>query len=665
MAASAETTEDPGYLVGRGVADVTGEPAGVGMMGYGKADQRTAGLHTRLRSRAFVFVHGDKRLLFVVCDLPMFFESVHRAVLNALAEQYDGLYVEENVILTATHTHCGPGGYSHHLLYNGTTGGFRRKTFEALVSGILDAVERAHADVAPATLTLAHGELHDASANRSKVSFDRNPESDRSFFPRAVDPQTTILGMHRGDRPVGVINWFATHNTSMTNQNRLISSDNKGYAGYLWERVVHGADYLSDDGLDFVSAFAQTNAGDMSPNLNLQPGSGPTDNQFENARIIGTRQYEAAAKLFAEAETQVVGGLDARFTYIRLSAIDVGPEFTGDGKTHRTGRPAPGAAAFAGAWADGVGFPTFREGRNRLWDAVAKHFWYRVSPRLKDSQSPKAVMVSPAGLNEKLAIVAEQIPVQLLRIGQLYLISIPGEVTITAGLRLRRTVAGIVGAELRNVLVAGYSNGYIHYVTTPEEYDAQQYEGGSTLFGRWELPALQQVFAGLATAMRDGTPVPLGTLPPDYSARHARAPKRAKADAPGNGTAFGDLLRPPRASYRPGEQVSVELVGANPNNNLHHGSTYLEVQREAGSKWQTIADDGDWSTKFHWRASRRGVSTIKITWDIPEDVPTGRYRIVYHGDRATASGSVHAFDSATPAFDVVAPFGGRHESHSV
>lgn len=40
--------------VGRGIADITGEAADCGMLGYGKSDQRTAGIHQRLRSRAFV-----------------------------------------------------------------------------------------------------------------------------------------------------------------------------------------------------------------------------------------------------------------------------------------------------------------------------------------------------------------------------------------------------------------------------------------------------------------------------------------------------------------------------------------------------------------------------------------------------------------------------------
>ena len=47
------------------------------------------------------------------------------------------------------------------------------------------------------------------------------------------------------------------------------------------------------------------------------------------------------------------------------------------------------------------------------------------------------------------------------------------------------------------MLCVGYSNAYFHYVTTPEEYDEQRYEGGSTLFGRWQLPALMQTAASL------------------------------------------------------------------------------------------------------------------------------------------------------------------------
>ncbi|PQM44609.1 Neutral ceramidase [Mycobacterium talmoniae] len=300
------TTE---YRVGRGIADITGEPAECGMLGYGVRTQQTTGLHTRLRARAFVIAATEMRVLLVVCELPLMLDSVHREVLRRLATTYGELYTLDNVMLTATHTHCGPGGYADHWLYNSNTGGFRPQTFGAIVDGILEAVTRAHADLAPATLSVAIGELHDASINRSPSAFARNPAAERAQFPDAIDPQTTLLRIERGGRLAGVINWFATHGTSMTNRNTLISSDNKGYAAYRWERLDRGVDYLADDPPDFVAAFAQTNTGDMSPNLNRRPGSGPTEDEFENTRIIGTRQTVAAAKLAVDVGVDVVGGL--------------------------------------------------------------------------------------------------------------------------------------------------------------------------------------------------------------------------------------------------------------------------------------------------------------------------------------------------------------------
>src|SRR5581483_438143 len=199
-------------------------------------------------------------------------------------------------------------------------GGFHPKTFEAVVAGIVESVQRAHDDLAPAQLALAVGQLRDASVNRSPTSFARNPAGDREFFPDAIDPQTTLLTVRRAGSLAATITWFPTHGTSMTNRNCLISSDNKGYAAYHWERVVNGVDYLGVDVPDFLAAFAQTNAGDMSPNLNRRPGSGPTEDEFANTRIIGERQYAAAASL-VDAGAPVGGGVDARLTYIDLSDL--------------------------------------------------------------------------------------------------------------------------------------------------------------------------------------------------------------------------------------------------------------------------------------------------------------------------------------------------------
>lgn len=45
-------------------------------------------------------------------------------------------------------------------------------------------------------------------------------------------------------QPIGVINWYAVHLTSMNKTNQYISSDNKGYAGLLFEGAVNGAENM-------------------------------------------------------------------------------------------------------------------------------------------------------------------------------------------------------------------------------------------------------------------------------------------------------------------------------------------------------------------------------------------------------------------------------------
>ncbi|WP_269085927.1 neutral/alkaline non-lysosomal ceramidase N-terminal domain-containing protein [Mycobacteroides franklinii] len=640
------------YLVGRGIGDVTGEPSGRGMLGYGKADQITSGIHTRLRSRAFIVVDAGtgERVLLVVSELPLMFDSVHRAVLRRLRALYGGLYTDRNSMLTVTHTHCGPGGYSEHLLYNTTTGGFQVKTFEAIVSGIVHAVSRAHEDLAPATLRLSHGELFDASVNRSPTAFDRNPKPERDCFPDRIDPLTTLLRMERGGALIGAVNWFATHGTSMTNTNTLISSDNKGFAAYQVERLDAGVDYRADTNPALIVAFAQTNSGDMSPNLNRRPGSGPTEDEFENTRIIGGRQARAASALAGEPGVSLQGGVAALTTYVNLADIHVRPEFTGDGREHRTSAPAVGAAALAGT-DEGPGFKGFRQGRNRFWDTLARQVIYRLSPRLRETQAPKGLLFSGGLAGRLLPIVQQRYPIQLMRIGCLYLIGLPGEATIVAGLRLRRTVAAVLGVDLHCVLVAGYSNGYFHYVTTPEEYEEQRYEGGSTLFGKWQLPALQQVVAELAGAMLRGRDAVSGPPPPDLSARRGRE-HSATVDEPLSGFQFGDVVDGPATHYGVGEQVSVAFAGANPNNDLHTRSTYLEINRESGTQWSTIADDGDWSTKIRWNRAGKHAFRVTITWDIPPATPAGRYRIAYHGEALAGDGTLRSFSGCSEPFHV-------------
>ena len=55
----------------------------------------------------------------------------------ARQEQYGQLYRRDNVAISGIHTHSGPAGYLQYLLYDITSLGFVRETFDVLVNGIV------------------------------------------------------------------------------------------------------------------------------------------------------------------------------------------------------------------------------------------------------------------------------------------------------------------------------------------------------------------------------------------------------------------------------------------------------------------------------------------------------------------------------------------------
>jgi neutral ceramidase len=403
----------------------------------------------------------------------------------------------------------------------------------------------------------------------------------------------------------------------MTNRNRLISSDNKGWAAYSWESEGAGARTAE---AQLVTAFAQTNAGDISPNLDLKPGTGPTTDERENTRIIGERQLAAAKALSAQGGEQLVPLVDTRLVY-----VDMARQITDAG---RTGPGILGASFAAGKLTDGPGSPLFDEGHNNPFFERISRRLYRRSPALEAVQAPKDLAL-PVGM---LHWSQERFPVQLVRIGGLYLVCLPFEVTIVSGLRIRRRVAEVLGTDLDHVLCQGYANGFGHYVTTPEEYEFQNYEGGSTIFGRYELDALIAASAHLAGAMASGTPVEPGAPP----ARH-----RVRIPSPMGSPIFERrqsiaVLDAPRSAHV-GETVNVRFAADHPNAVIR--PTYLLVDRCDGGTWTTVADDSSLTTTIRWHRDRRLRWTATATWTA--DAP-GSYRITYVG-RTTAT---------TPPFDV-------------
>ncbi len=649
--AKAEAAE---YLIGRGMTDITGPAFGIQMWGFGREDQLTEGLHIRQRARAFIIAEPNdgKRLVFVSADIGSIEHNITLEVLDRLKVRYQDLYTLENVILSATHTHAGVGGHWHTRVELGLAGAFYPERFERIVEGIVAAIVAAHNDLQPGDILINKGDVDGAGANRSMAAYEQNPAEERARYPEAMDKEMTLLSFIGADGPIGIVNWFAVHPTSMTYDNKLISGDHKGYASLAFEKEM-GVRYESKD--DFVAAFAQSTPGDITPNLNLN-NTGPGKDDFESTAIIGSRQLTVARDLFETAEEPLSGPIDYRQLYVDLSGLDVSGEFTGAG-TQTTCPSAYGYSFAGGSTEDGGGHFLFEEGmtQSRFYLDFLIGFLTgapKPTPAVVDCQAPKPILFETGTGTPPLQSQIRSIG--LARIGQLVILTVPAEVTTMAARRLKETVRVELGDWLSHIVIAGYVNGYAGYVTTPEEYLVQQYEGGHTLHGQWTLPAYRQTAATLARAMEAGQSISNAVVYDDW---RGKAPETAlhdgSADGMSEGAEFGDALPLTQVVFKPGEEVLVEFRSGNPT--ADHGalSTFVEIERQQDGSWQKIATDGDWETKIRWREGDEEDQLVaQIIWETPDTLTAGTYRVRHFGSAALPSGDQKHFEGTSASFQV-------------
>ncbi|XP_022150923.1 neutral ceramidase 2-like [Momordica charantia] len=740
------------YLIGLGSYDITGPAADVNMMGYANIEQIASGVHFRLRARAFIVAEPQgNRVVFVNLDACMASQLVTIKVLERLKARYGDLYTEKNVAISGIHTHAGPGGYLQYVVYIVTSLGFVRQSFDVLVDGIEKSIIQAHENLLPGSVLINTGELIDAGVNRSPSAYLNNPASERSRYKYDVDKEMTLLKFVDDEwGPVGSFNWFATHGTSMSRTNSLISGDNKGAAARFMEDwfdqkgigSLHPGQSVADsiprrvsniipeayknkqelleraasfqsrpgrpatrilsvarrvrnvlrqaDRPQFVSAFCQSNCGDVSPNVlgafcidtglpcdfnhstcggknELCYGRGPGyPDEFESARIIGERQFRKAVDLFNKASEKLTGKVDYRHSYVDFSQLEVSLLKQGGATEVVKTCPAAMGFAFAAGTTDGPGAFDFKQG-----DDKGNPFWKLVRNLLRapgeqqvTCQSPKPILLDTGEMKAPYDWAPSILPIQILRIGQLVILGVPGEFTTMAGRRLRNAVKTVLttGAKREfngnvHIVIAGLTNTYSQYVTTFEEYEMQRYEGASTLYGPHTLDAYIQEFKKLAQSLIDGRPVEPGPQPPDLLSRQISLLPPVIMDATPLGVSFGDVKSdvPLNSTFKRGNLVTVTFWSGCPRNDLMTEGTFALVEiLQKKDTWVPVYDDDDFCLFFKWlrpfRYSTQSYATIE--WRIPQSAVSGVYRIRHFGAAKSLFGSIRHFTGSSSAFVV-------------
>ncbi|XP_030919361.1 neutral ceramidase [Geospiza fortis] len=649
--------EEAKYLVGVGRADCTGPVAQVPLMGYANPDQVGGGLLSRLYSRAFIVAEpqGSRRVVFVSADIGMVSQRVRLEVLKQLRSKYGELYRQDNVILSGTHTHSGPGGYFQYTLFWITSKGLVQPALKSIVNGIVKSIDIAHENMKKGRLFINRGTVENSQINRSPFSYLANPESERNRYSSNTDKEMVLLKMVDEDgHELGLISWFAVHPVSMNNSNHLVNSDNMGYASYLFEQEKNKG-MLPGEG-SFVAAFASSNLGDVSPNTRgpfctntgescdnpqstcpiggaaMCMAKGPGKDMFESTRIIGQNIY-------LKAKVQ-------------------------------TCKPALGHS-FAAGTIDGVGAFNFTQGSvegDPFWDQIRDQLLGEPSNETKACHKPKPILFNTGEMTWPHPWHPDIVDVQIAAIGSLAILAVPGEFTTMSGRRLREAVQSEFdshGTPGMNVVIAGLCNVYTHYISTYEEYQLQRYEAASTIYGPHTLSAYIQLYRGLAKAIAlNGTrELSPGPEPPFFNVTSLTLLPSLSTESAPAGKTFGDVLEEVRQEYREGEVAEVTFVGANPRNSAENTTehNFLTVERYSNisSSWRVVLNDASWDTRFYWSKGSRGQSNVTIEWHIPAGTEPGVYRLRYFGHykkRATLVRVISVpFEGSSSAFQITAP----------
>jgi neutral ceramidase len=261
-----------------------------------------------------------------------------------------------------------------------------------------------------------------------------------------------------------------------------------------------------------------------------------------------------------------------------------------------------------------MGFPFFtgsEENRGPLYDETHVNHEGQRLPADVGPQGRKIQTVGPPEADFPAAV-----PMMVVRLGDRAVATIPGEMTVEMGRRTRAAVlAAIAPAGVKRIALAGYANEFLHYFTTPEEYDQQHYEGGSTLYGKYSSNLIKDDLATLAGDIARGAAAP---APVSFDPRNGLFPDFTPYDA---GAASGKVAVQP-ASVRRLRRASFGWQGGQRGFDRPFDRAFVSVQRLRGKRWRTVTDD--LGLQILWRVDDNG--RYSAEWQVPLSAPTGRYR---------------------------------------
>ncbi len=572
---------------------------------YGKTFIRTEGVHSRLYARTNVLDDGEDQLAMVMVDLGGVPGELHQAVADRLADR--GVPIEaDELMISATHTHGGPGGifqYQGYALLGGDA--FDPRVFGLVADGITESIDQAWQAREPAQLAVGEATIENAVRNRSPEAHTAVHDHDSDH----VDETARVIRIDAIDgTPIGVVTIFAVHGVVIGSSDLFFTGDSQGVAARMLADGIAEASPAITDPSEVIVTYMNGALGDISPQ---RPGATFLESVINAASLQAPSMLETWTELGQGSFTSDVD-LDSRMSFLCFCGQPVAYE----GELGAIS-PIPILGAGGTDPFPGVGIP---------------------------GHDPKVPLLIGPGL------VPNVVRFQVARIDGHVLATIPGEPTMALGEVIEEELAALTGEVIdpETVDIVGVANDYISYMTMVPEYDVQEYEGTFTLFGRLTGPLLRTTMADLTADLLDGRESHPGwqgavTHPPTGT------PSTGQLELI-PGASPDQVLEQPAGMLAPGETARFGWLGGSPA--VDHPVDEVMVRVVAAGSGETVLDDTGYHL-FVWY-DKEGADEHRWTveYTVQPELSPGEYRFEITGHYVALPGIVDAYAYTSEPFTV-------------
>jgi neutral ceramidase len=429
-------------LCGVAIQEITPQSP-ISMGGYGqRAGLLSTGIHDPLFTKALFLKRGKNRLCIITADLISIPDAVFNRVLTSLVNE--GTIDEKGLCISASHTHSGPDVEESLIIASPT-----REFLEGLVEKMVLAAKEAAGKLQPVGVRISTGQADFLKNRRSDIP---DPLVDRRVFAVEFDHKET-------HRPLAILFGVGCHAVCLGHDNLQISADYPGAAQTYLEKHVGVESAL------FVNMAEGNVIPSTRPKYDSLDTRGYMGGTFEDSRTVGESLGREVIEALRESQT-----LDNPTLQSARRVISVKPSH-----------------AEMGAWSAWKNLlkerriileylPGFRKATPFNLKPVYT-LWRDASQVVIERNMDESEMRRLMSAVSRFLIMAMKLgnpsfrkpyslAIQVIRLGDLRILTLPGEVLVEVGQEWQARNAPFG----KQAFIFGLSNGFVGYLPHPDNF---------------------------------------------------------------------------------------------------------------------------------------------------------------------------------------------------